>query len=239
MELVSLLPVSRRAIELLKARNPKLIQRPIVVHGSMGNYIRNAWILPEEADKENPRAAQFDLFDQGQPAKRKEALAETDEKELANEKADAESLRRMIKESKKPSSDIAVLDQRIKEAHDLGMIMQDMKEDRERDAAYQVRVDAAEKYRGGDYEKYLVAYDAVALDSQKIGNTIQHSKSPEKIAAFAVQYVNSLGNAVPMSFAEKVEKLAKEYGKKIDTTETKKAILDSFRYSLAKAFRGS
>ena len=65
MKLLGFLPVSRRAMEILKARNPKLVQRPIVVHGPTGNYTRNAWILPEEAASERPRAAQFDLFDQG------------------------------------------------------------------------------------------------------------------------------------------------------------------------------
>lgn len=66
MKLLGFLPVSRRAMELFKARNLKLVQRPIIVHGPTGNYTRNAWILPEEAASERPRAAQFDLFDTGQ-----------------------------------------------------------------------------------------------------------------------------------------------------------------------------
>lgn len=65
MKLVGFLPVSRRAMALLKARNPKLVQRPVIVHGPTGNHTRNAWVLPEEAASENPRSAQFDLFDQG------------------------------------------------------------------------------------------------------------------------------------------------------------------------------
>lgn len=75
MKIIGFLPVSRRAMELLKARNPKLVQRPIIVHGPTGNYTRNAWILPEEAASEKPRAAQFDLFDQGpEPEKQDTAL---------------------------------------------------------------------------------------------------------------------------------------------------------------------
>lgn len=117
MKIIGFLPVSRRAMELLKARNPKLVQRPIIVHGPTGNYTRNAWILPEEAASERPRAAQFDLFDQGpretaaKPAEENAAhTAESGEYEK-RDKAFRDALQEQAKRSN--DSDVDILQQEM------------------------------------------------------------------------------------------------------------------------------
>lgn len=61
--MLSAITVTHRAIELLKARNPRLVQRTIMIHGEHGVYPRLAWVLPGEAKTDKVHAAQFDLFD--------------------------------------------------------------------------------------------------------------------------------------------------------------------------------
>lgn len=62
---MAFIPISQDVMELMKARNPRLVRKQITVQGPNGSYQRMAWVLPGEAGAEKPGRAQFDLFDQG------------------------------------------------------------------------------------------------------------------------------------------------------------------------------
>lgn len=57
---------------LLKARNPKLVQKIVTVHSPDGVFQRRAWVLPEDLHNERQKLAQFDLFDSDDSSLQKE-----------------------------------------------------------------------------------------------------------------------------------------------------------------------
>lgn len=89
MRFVGVVPVSFRDAILLKARNPRLVQRLITVHGPSGPYQRQAWVLPgDEKTDAPPKRAQFDLFDQGVPSMEPGKVKNTDKPKEEPKKPD-------------------------------------------------------------------------------------------------------------------------------------------------------